>query len=271
MLLSDLMENQEHQVIPGNEAILDLKAFNNFFGGFIDSLTKVFDAKRLTPLMQGKTDVYDAVKNIEKCTVFDLEHFIVPTPEYVVGLIVPYLTVLEEVTTELLTIDDRLLTHLEQWAGNMITDKEYVNKVWINMPEKSNIVEVNSDKLHKYFSDAAGDGLNGQLFINVYKDAKGLKEADVMLEKLVALSCRALNGKLIERANSVAKMIHRLSNDNRVDSALSQVTADKLKPITELTIQAARELELLAICLFQIRTVSYAYNETLTKINVQMK
>lgn len=258
------------QLTISNEEFFNITYLGNYFTGFVTKLTGVLNTKALIPHAFIGSDLMSAIQKINKRTAGDLEHFTVVTPEYVVGLIVPYLTVLKEVLIELMTIDSRLLSPLEKWAANMLTDPTYGEKAWITLPQPDKKIDTHIEKLHQYFNESVGDGTTTRTFNSVYGDSAGLKTAGTLIDELVKLSTKVLDGKLSEKATSVSKLIHRLVENKDVANNINNLPHQKMQAVVELTIQAARELELLAIVMFQTKTASYSHSETLSKINKQL-
>lgn len=251
-----------------------LEAFNifgmsNYLSGFITKFNDVLTTK-LIPFITPKSDHEIAVKILTNYTRTQLEHFTVYTPEYVSGQIVPYLKTLTEVMTELSNVEQKLLVPLEKWVANMLTDPTYSEKTWVAIPTKDNSVEKHTEELHKFFNESSGDDVCFKTFEQVYVDLNGFKEADKLIEPLVALSAKILDGKLTARAKNLSATIMRLTENKNSANSLSELPDTKVKPIIDITLQAARELELLAIVMFQIRCVSYSQKQSTKKIIDQL-
>ena len=253
------------------EGFLDVSELSNYFTGFISKVVGIFETKKLIPFAFVRNDLRSAVALINKRSKFELENFAIITPEYIDGSIVPYLQALREVLAELSNIEVRILKPLENWAANMLTTPGYADKLWLAMPTADKKVEEYSDKLHAYFNDSVGDGVANRSFMAVYGDGNGLTHAATLVEDLTTQSMKMLDGKLSTNASSLAKFIHNLSEKSTAANEVHNLPEEKIKPIIALVIQAARELELLAIVLFNIKTVTYAHSETVNKINNQLK
>ena len=253
------------------EGIFDLSKFSNFFTGFISKVLSIFDTKALIAIPVSSPAVQEAVKLINARSTFDLGNFSIITPEYISGAIYPYLETLYEVAIALSSIEERLLKPIETWAISMLTIPGYVDKLWLNLPINDNRVDSYTEKLHQYFNESVGDGVATRKFADVYVNGAGLEAASLLIDKLAALSTQLLNGKLSTKAANVAELIHQLSTRTDVANQLSTLPEEKMHPIADLVIQNSRELELLAIVLFNIKTASYAHSETLLKINNQLK
>lgn len=248
----------------------DMGGMAKYFSGFTHKFVDILSTK-LIPFSILHSELNNVLNVLSKHTRTSLENFVVYTPEYVSGKLTPYYETLLEAFGELKDVEKRLLLPLEKWAGLMISDPTFSEKVWINLPVKDNRVQTQLDNLQKHFNSSAGDNIANRYFEDVYVDSNGVKEAYFVLDKLISESMDMLDGKLSAKSKSLSALLTRLADDKNVANKLHDLPDEKIKPITELVLQAAKELELLSIVLFNIKTASYAQKETYKKIMTELK
>lgn len=253
------------------DGTFNLVGLSNFYTGFVSRVSAIFNGKKLIPITFGQSDLQKAVDIIKKYSPTALEHFAIVAPEYIDGKLVPYVDTLNDVLDELSGIENNLLKPLEQWAANMVTDPEYGEKAWTSIPNKTTNIDKHTDELKKYFNESVGDGVANRLFNNTYVDSKGLELVSSGIEKLSSKSMHLLDGKLTNRADNISMLIRKLTSEENVANKVNSIPPQKLKSIVNLVLQTAKELELLSIVLFQIKTLSYSNTETIKKIINQLK
>lgn len=258
----------------GMEAFFSLPNMSGYFNGFIDKFSSLFNARSLVPVSLVKTDYKTSVFLIKKYTKLDLEHFTVIVPEYVDSKMNLYLDMLREVLIHLQDVEKDLLVPLERWVGSMITDPEYSSKIWVNLyvpADRTAKLEIHKEKLASFFSETKSDHMTNRPFFEMYDSAEDFDKSCDSIENLTKLTLKFLDGKLSKRATDVAKQIHKLSEKKEVANDISEIPYEKIKPIIDLTLQIAKELELLSIVMFQVKCASYATEETIKKINEELK
>lgn len=273
--LSDLYITQEsNDVEISLEELINLRGMSSFFTGFITKFTAILDNRVLVPAVANKLGFHNSAVLLKKYSKLDLENFVVLVPEYFDGKIIDFLKTLSETLADLQDIDKLLLDPLEKWAANMISTPGYDKAIWINthIPNlRDSVLEKNSEKLKKCFNAAKGDDVSYRQFYTVYSNIEEYEECSKIIEDLVNRSTKFLDGKLSKKATEVANLILRLSKNDKVENLLQEIPFEKMKPVTDLVSQTAKELEQLSIVLFHIRCVSYAEEQTVKKINNELK
>lgn len=257
-------------VDPSMEGFLNVPVLTNFFSGLMAKLNGFF-GNDLIPVGVNAFTLDKSIRLLKGLNKNDLTHFMVYAPEYIDKDFPAFLNDLTEVMNELVNIEKQILIPLEQWAGNIITDPDYVHKIWTALPTKNDGISKHTEKLHKHFNESAGDGVAQRPIFALYNSVDGLKQVSELLKPLIEQSMKLLDGKLLKRANEVSALLMRISREEKYAKELRELPVAKIKPIVELTRQAALELELLSICMFQIKVSSYAHNENLKKISEQLK
>ena len=257
-----------------NEDFFDLSKMTGFFTGFISKFTNFFTNKELIPISTSKHEIEKSRILVEKYSKLQLENFKVIIPEFLDTKMLPYLEMLLKSISELNDVEKDLLIPLDQWVAHMLTDPSYGEKLWVNTVldyDRVHKLEANKAKLNEYFNAAKGDHTSERPFYEVYGSVKELVECSNEIEKLSALTMKFLDGKLTAMVENLSKNLSRLDKKEDVANNLSNINTDKIKPITELVLQAAKELEFLSIILFQIKSVSFCQEETISRINSQLK
>lgn len=257
-------------VDPSMEGFLNVPVLTNFFSGLITKLNTFF-GNELIPVGVNSFTLDKSIRLLKNLNKSDLTHFMVYAPEYIDKNFPAFLSDLTEVMNELVNVDKQILIPLEQWAGNVITDPEYINKIWTAIPTKNEGISKHTEKLHKHFNESAGDGVAQRPIFTLYNSIEGIQQVSDLLKPLVDQSMKLLDGKLLKRANNISTLLMRISREEKYAKELRELPVEKIKPIVDLTRQAALELELLSICMFQIKVASYAHNENLKKISEQLK
>jgi len=271
MKLDQLLTTEDQfPVTYSMEDLFNFLELKNYFTNFISKIVNVFSNKDLTPQPVSLFETSIAVKLIKRYPLYNLEHFTVITPEYITGDIVSYYNVLNSVLAELTTVKQRVLDPLEKWAGYILSDNEYVNKIWPSVPLGEKVINQHTNQIHQYFNTSVGDGVNNQLFIKTYKTSENLKEGGAVLDNLVNVSVKMLDNKIIKQTEHIAELITKITQKKPTNDSLNRLPFEKLKPIGDLTLLAAKELELLAIVIYQVKIASYAYTQTINKINKEM-
>ncbi len=272
MNIKDLTDTKESfPIVYSMEDSFNFQEMSNYVINFVNKITNVFNNKKLTPTVVSFFESGTATNLLKKYPLYNLEHFTVITPEYITGDLIEYYKVLEKVLLELSTIQKRVLTPLEQWVAYSLSDPNYTDKVWINTPLGETAIKDYSEQIHKYFNTSIGDGVTNQLFIDTYKTPDRLKEATKILDDLSKLAIKLLDGKITKQVETIAVLINKLIQKKDITNKINNLPFEKMKPIGELTLLAAKELELLAIVLYQVKIASYAHEETIKKINNQLK
>ena len=245
-----------------------------FFTGFISKFTNFFTNKELIPVSTSKYEIEKSRILVAKYSKLQLENFKVIIPEFLDTKMLPYLEMLLKSITELHDVEKDLLIPLDHWVAHMLTDPSYGEKLWVNTVldyDRVHKLEANKNKLNEYFNSAKGDHTSERPFYEVYGSVKELVDCSNEIEKLTALTMKFLDGKLTTMVENLSKNLSRLDKKEDVANNLSNINVDKIKPITELVLQAAKELEFLSIILFQIKSVSFCQEETISRINSQLK
>ena len=255
----------------GVEGIFDVGALSNFLNGYFPKIVGLLDARKLVPIALNKTDFNQAAGLLGKRSSYDLSYFTVVSPEYLDGYMKDYLVTLREAIRVILSPVDGLpvmLTTLEKWAANVVSTPDFLNKVWMLDPYRDDKeVAYHIKTVATFFNQSAGNGVDNKPFLKVYKSMEEYKEVVTVLADIETLSLNALDGKMSAKATSVTNLIAKINSDEKLRTALSNVPAEKLKPVLDRVIAAAKNMEFLAILLYNAKTAAYAYSETVKKVN----
>jgi hypothetical protein len=251
------------------EGIFDFPALSKYISGFFGKFNSIAKDGAMLPTIIPKPEVLTAVKKISALTPVNREAYQVYGPEYLTKNFTGYLKLLDEAFSELKTIEKELLIPIEMWIANMISNDEYSKKVWTTLPSAESKISKYSETIHKYLDDSADDNLHRRPFSILYGTADGLIEADLLLRDLSQQSGSMLDGTLTKRTDSILKLMQQLL-DKKNGNQLEDLTPDKIKSISNVVLRAARELELLAVILFQIKISAAAQEQTVKKINKEL-
>ena len=239
----------------------------SFVSGLVDHISGFFDGVSPIVYTVAQRDVRNAISKIQKIKTHNMGGFAVIVPEGLIGGMVNYLQFLNSSITEISSIDARLLRPLEMWAGNIISNKEYKDKIWVNTFGDYVDLPAIKNRLKKFFSPNGNKvPSNTAKYYDVYFDNNDLQDVNVLISKLIAYSDELINSNLHKRVVSVAKLLHEIVNSD----TLNNVDIKKLKPIIDITGELAAELELLSILIFQVKAAGEAYTQTIAKINTQL-
>lgn len=251
-------------------AVIDMPKFTNYVSGFMAKITSIFADISLIPIPFIRSELDTAVARLYKAPRIVLDHFTVVTPEYLSKDMPDYLQTLQDVLTQLLTIEKRLLTPLDIWCEKMLTDKEFANKAWLMLPPLSNEAEVHQNTIKQYFNNSVGKGIDNKKFMDMYAAPIRFKEAGALIDELNKLSHTALGSNINKRAKSISSQIDRISKDQSLSKTISELPSGKIATISALTYECAKQMEMMAIVLYQIRVAGQSFKESVQKINKEL-
>jgi hypothetical protein len=249
-----------------------LEGFFNFDGlsvyvkGFFTKFGAVVSSTSLLPEALLMTDVDKATKKINATSRVVMSDYEIYAPEYLDKDMTGYLTVLSEVFTELSTIEKDLLTPLYMWLAGIYSNPDDASKIWINLPSAHTKVDLHTDRLHQFFNDTSGDSLHRRPFYDIFKDGAEFFSCSDQLKNLTNASMSVVTGTLLKKVKQIADLVDKV-NTAENQKGLQDLPTEKVKLLADVVYRAAREMELLALVMFQIKVSSQAYNETVKKIN----
>lgn len=252
------------------EAVIDMPKFTGYVNGFMGKISKMLGDLSLIPVPFIRSDLDNATIRVMRTSRAALERYTVVTPEYLKGDMIGYLHTLTDVLTALMTIDKQLLIPIEIWCDKMLSSKAYVDQPWLSLPAPTNNVEVHQEVLKAYFNNSVGKGMDNKPFSDVYTNVSEFKDCSAVLDVLNKMALKALDGKLNRRAKNISDAIGRIGKSDRLREAMSRLPESKISTIATLTVECAKQMEMLAIVLYQIRIAGTAFNETVNKINKQL-
>jgi hypothetical protein len=270
-LRNDLMSLTDYQQVSfSNEELFNVIKLCNYVNGFFSKTTEILNTKALIPTGFIFSDLSTSARLLRNRTEYDLNNFTIVCPEYLNSKMLPYLSVLKHIMENLSDVGDRLLTPLEKWSAKIISEPDYSEKSWLELPNNFKDTEKYRKELSNHFNNSIGDGVNNKPFSAVYTNVEELTTVSKLLDTLKHIALKLLDGKLSHRANNLSTMMFRIKDTEKMVENLSDKT-NKMKMVGEIVYNTAKELELLAIVLFQFKTAEYSFTQSLTKINAQLK
>ena len=248
----------------GLEKRYDMNQMAVGFGTFLKSLNGGEQAA-IAPLVEGRPFKL-AMRSLEETPISSLDNYRVPVPEGLNSQMVPYLRALKDAMNDLEDVKKRTLEPLRQWAGKAISEPDHVEKAWLDKHIKTVDIDVHILELSKLYSDQIGDNADGILH-KVYPTVKSIRTAKDLLDELVEKSNIVLGYQLNEIADEIASLVKRVVDENDRADLLKKAPQATIARLSELLYQSARELELLASLMFQVKAAAHSFNESMTKIS----
>ena len=250
------------------EGFIDFGKVKGLFQSLMSRFTASSGNKEPIQYLLSQRDISTAIAKLMKIKVHNLSNFSVYIPEGLTSPMVSYLQFLNSSIAELSSVDNRLLRPLEMWAGQLISDPSYATKVWVNtFGAAANTTKMADDLKHFFTTDSKKVHTNMAIFTNVYIGQSDVLDSNHLLGKLVEMSDNLLSGLLSERVKAVSKLIGQAMDLE----SFSKIPSERIKPIITLTGQAATEIEMLSMLIFQVKSAATAYSNTVDKINSQLK
>lgn len=267
----DLIILANEKITISTEGIFDIDALRSYVTGFFSKVNNIFHAKNLIPNHCSNLTTKTAIDLLRKRSSYDLEHFTIVSPEYLDAKMINYLTIVTDSLNKLATVEQRMLLPLEQWASLIVTDPKYVDQPWLRLPTDYADIEGFKAKLATCFNESVGDNVDNKLFIDVYTNADEFNVCANMLDELITKVTKLLDNRLSLRIDNIAKLIAQLKGKKEIADKLSEQPEAKMQQVINAILQTAKELELLAVIMFQVKVASYAYAQTVEKINQQLR
>lgn len=249
---------------------LDMPKFTSYVTGFMDGICDIFKNPGLIPIPFIRSDLDVAVIRLSKQPRIRLDYFTVVAPEYLSKDFPEYLQTLQDVLTQLLTIEKRLLQPIEIWCEKMLGEKDFAEKAWVMLPGLTDEVQVHQDTLKGYFNGSVGKGIDNKKFYDMYSNVPRFKESSLVIDELNKLAQKALGGKLHDRAKNISYQIDRINKKEKLVAVIKTLPEGKIATISALTYECAKQMEMMAIVLYQIRVAGQAFKETVQKINKEL-
>lgn len=238
----------------------------NLFNSKAEWLQSVF--KNFTLSRVQDNNLRFALKKIKSTGMGIAGELLVSTPEGVIGEMVPYLVALDNAMEELSSIDKRVIRPLQQWAGNVVADASYMEKVWL----QSNVTTVDIrplvKDLSKHYDDRASDDLTEVPLSNRYPVGKDLETASELLTGLNDKAEAVLALNLAELATITGDLLNDVTRELSKDN--SKEAKRVLKQVSELSYQAASEIELVSVLIFQIKVAVESHNRVLDRVRYNL-
>lgn len=266
-IAKEALLTMESSGVLGEEHRADLNFLAVGFSKTINGIRETMDKISHVPAGIYLSAHENAVKNLKKGNYSTLSKYQIRMPEGVEGEMLPWLETLQEICNDLEDIDTRLLKPLKLWVGRSISYPGEVEKLWLDNTISFIDVEGNKDKLRKLYSDKVQDSIAFVPMHKAYPSIKDFEKSGVIVDNLTKFSATILGKDLNKMTVEIDHLITRLIDENDRCDLMKKAPASTIMRLAEITHQAANELEMLSMILFQIRVASVAYSETLEKIN----
>ncbi len=203
-------------------------------------------------------------KQLNTYKYVDLSELIIYRP---IGLKVPYIELinaLEAVQSDVLTIDERILTPYSKWCGEIINSPKKIERITINQQFEF----INSDNYNKVLDklfdpDDTRDRVN---YGSLFKSNKQVIDSMVMLNDVVERQNDLPAKKLLNMVQTSAmrtEILTQRCSDKNISGICS--TASK-KIIADVLYDIAKEITLYSRLSFLIISTANALSESIDKI-----
>ena len=260
-----------------NEDSIGLEEFQIFtkiasaISGARSHLLEQFKKNELVGQYPNKSFLYDADSKLDKKGITNLVGYMVYTPEGVSCNIPEYLSQVKIALIKISDLETRLIEPLKQWAGFMLSDNDYHEKVWVTLAVPERPIDDILKPLQKCFDGKQTDNLMQFDIVKAYPNLSlDLKLSSDLLNELIKSSMNVLNQDIATKVASLYGLINRVSSDSDIKAKLPLIEKKKMIKVINLTYQLANEIELLAVLLFQVKLASFAHNKTLEKIKKEL-
>lgn len=260
-----------------NKEMIGLEEFQ-FFNKLVvsvrsakDNLYTIFNKDHLIGEIPNASMLYDSSKTLESKNKVELSKYVIYTPENVSSPMPDYLTQVKIALNRIKDLEVRLLDPLKTWAGLMLSDSSYIEKVWVTTAVEERNIKVVLEPLQKCFDGKQTDELEQHSILKAYPNlAIDLKICSDLINELIKEGMGVLNKDIVTKSTNLYNLMNRVSNDPDIKAKLPLVEKNKMLKVINLTYQLANEIELLAVLLFQVKIASYAHNKTLVKIKKEL-
>ncbi len=242
----------------------------NFYQSLDTFLNTIRNFKQEIPIAMFASTTQTAARKIEKQQYSVLEKYIIRTPEGVVGPMLPFLNSLLSAVESLHDIDNRLLNPLKLWCGKALMNPGDIDKAWIDKNISMVDVKKISDGLGKHFNDKVGDMISFASIHQVYPKSGDFKQSGDVMEKLLKISAEVQGKNITTKSEEINVLVRKLVAAQEQDEYMANMSGTTLIMLADRLYQAALEIELLSIVLFQIKIASVAYSESVEKINKEL-
>lgn len=250
------------------EGFPDLTQAKSLFKSLVNKFIQPNTDNAPIKYLLSQRDINIAVQKLTKIKVHNLSAFNIYIPNGLTGAMVPYLQYLNAALSELSSVDTRILRPLEVWAGQLISDPTFASKVWVNtFGASANTTQITNNLKHFFATDTKQAQVNMAAYTNVYIGESDIMDTSHLLGRLVDTTDGLLNGLLSERVTSVTTLVQKAMSLE----SFNKIPNDRIKPIVTLVSQAATELELISMLIFQVKSAATAYTNTINKINEELK
>lgn len=270
-LLTSTDNSVEISLEDGYPLIDSFKAMQGYMANFFNKANIVLKSPDIKPAIYIDHDLRDAVKILDKQSSLTLMHFTVIVPEQLNGNMTGYLKDVETIYDLLSTVENRLLIPLENWAANIISTPGFDEKIWMDLPRKFIDIEKTKKDLSKHFNNSVGDDYADRLFKEVYGNTHQMIACYAQTKKLNEHVLMLLDGRLTTRINKITELYDRILKISQTNTMVSKLSHEQIRPLAAVMLQAAKEIELLSIVMFQIRAVNWGETQTIDKIKKAFK
>lgn len=245
------------------------------FGAFINNFKNSIggDQKLSAPFAAiSPTELKAAVAALEPIPYSSMARYVIRCPEGVAGAMVPYLKALQTILLRLHDVDARVLVPLNRWVGQVLANPKHAEKAWapdgfISPAEMDKLVK----PLEKHFVERYGSDVVMRPVHKVYPKKEDFEEAGEILIGLTDIVSAIMSKDLLGKAEEIAKNVKRLVELNDERDILENAQKRTLATMSMAIYDAARELEVISVLVFQVKVAITAYEETLKKINLELK
>lgn len=268
--MPDLREISSPQI--GMEGIsYNFSDISNFTTNFFSKVAGIISDRNMTPNLLPRSPWVKSVGILQVQVPTTLISFTVCAPAYIDKDLLPYVLDLKEALNDLSQIDKLMLQPMELWLAQVLSNADTLDKAWINIPDNLKGAEYHNEKLMGYFNSSVANGIHDQTFIKLYGTIDNYKTCFTEVEALVKVTAEILSSKIAARATNITKLIYKVTNNTgSLKDKLKSLPPEKLTQLHDFVLNAAKGLELLSVCLFQVKLVAYAQQCTVEKINKQL-
>lgn len=245
-----------------------IREIASIFGKKVDWLLNAIANVNGANPEQVSSVVGKAITRLNSVGMGNLNHFEAISPEGMRGEMLPYLKTLSVAMAELSTVKGRALIPLQKWASNILTDNTYATKIWLS----TNVDNVDLKKvlkpLQKVYSDGEGDDLTRNKLPAIFPAPKDITACAEALGNLNILSLSVMDDRLEELAAGVSELFILLKEQK--DTLFDETDPKVMKIVAQAIFDTGKELEALAVLVFQVRIAGRAFNASMDKIIDQL-
>lgn len=245
-----------------------LTEFQTSFNSAFSYFNKMVINKPLEFFKNNFTSVGMAVKKVNTHHIANLDKFTVYTPEGMTGFFIDYLNVIQLNLAPLLDIETRLVDPILNWVQSNLNDKYYVNKLWPLVTAKT----INLEKSYTQLKTVIDGSVNDQTVVRsikvTYRTANEIQDCSKLLTDLHDSCLIMLNNKLNEKLTKIYTLTKELINNKEFNQYLKDPKVlNKVQQVNLIIAQAAKEIELLSVLIFQVNLAITAHDNNIKKIN----